>query len=367
MPRDFYEVLEVAREADAAEIKKAYRKAAMKFHPDRNPGDKAAEAKFKEASEAYEVLSDEAKRKIYDQYGHEGLRGQGYEPHFHDMGDIFSQFSSIFGDLFGGGGGGGRRGPRRGQDLELRMDLPFMEAIAGVKREVEVMRHATCESCSGTGAKSGAKAKVCSTCGGRGVVIQSQGFLRMQLACPACHGEGKVIDPADRCPSCAGNGRVRKSEKIKITLPPGVDTGMQLRVPAKGEAGESGAQPGDLYVTVRVAEHDVFKRERDDIYVEIPVPYTVMALGGEIRVPTVHGEEALTVPRGTPSGKVFRMSGKGAPVVNSQNRRGDHHIQVVVDVPKKVSAEEEELLRKLAELQGHPSQEPGFWRKLFGG
>ncbi|MBN2799484.1 MAG: molecular chaperone DnaJ [Deltaproteobacteria bacterium] len=371
MPRDFYEVLGVSRDAAGPEIKKAYRKAALKFHPDRNPDDPSAEAKFKEASEAYEVLSDDAKRKIYDQYGHEGLRGQGYEPHFQDMGDIFSAFSGIFGDLFGGGGGGfgggGRRGPRKGQDLELRLEVPFMEAIQGVKQEVEVMRHAHCESCGGTGAKAGASAKTCTTCGGQGVVIQAQGFLRIRTACPSCRGEGKVIEPADRCPACAGSGRVRKAERLKVTLPAGMDNGMQLRLAGKGEAGEPGAQPGDLYVTLRVQPHELFKRQGDDTFVELPVPYALMALGGDIQVPTVHGEETLAVPRGTPSGKVFRLSNKGAPRVNSPGRRGDHHVQLVVDVPKKLSAEEEELLRKLSDIQGHPSQEPGFWRKLFGG
>ncbi len=366
MPRDYYEVLGVARDASGDEIKKAYRRAARKHHPDVSKAPDAEE-RFKEASEAYEVLSDEAKRRVYDQFGHEGLRGRGFEPNFTDLGDIFSAFSDIFGfgDIFGRSGGGGR-GPRRGPDLEVPLRLDFMQAVSGGTHQVEVLRHDHCESCGGSGLRSGASPSTCSTCGGAGQVIQAQGFLRIRTTCPTCRGQGKMVDPGDRCADCHGTGRVRHSETLSVTVPAGVDTGMQLRLVGKGEVGDPGAPPGNLFVTIQVQQHEVFARKGIDTYCEIPVPYPLMALGGEITAPTVHGEEPLDVPQGTPSGKVFVMRGKGIDRVNRKGQRGDHHVQLVVEVPKRVTEDEESLLRQLAELQGHGVQDKGFWRKLFG-
>ena len=369
MPRDYYELLGVNRDATEQEIKKAYRKLALKYHPDRNPDDPSAEAKFKEASEAYEVLSTPEKRKIYDVHGHAGLRGQGFEPNFTDPGDIFSAFADIFGfgDLFGGGGRGRQRGPRRGADLEYPLRIDFLEAAHGCKKEIEVQRHAHCDTCEGSGLKPGAKRTTCQTCGGAGQVIQQAGRMQIRMACPACRGQGKTIAPDAHCEDCSGSGRQRSSEKLSVTIPAGVDTGMQLRLLHKGDIGEPGAPPGNLFVTIQVKPHEVFKRDGPHTYVSIPVPYPVMVLGGEITVPTVDGEESLHVPGGTESGKVFTLNKQGMVRVNGRGPRGDHHVQVVVSVPKKVSDEEKELLRKLAELHDTQIQEKGFWQRLFGG
>jgi len=367
VPRDFYEVLGVARDASAQEIKKAYRKLAMKHHPDRNPGDEAAEAKFKEASAAYEALSDAEKRKVYDQYGHEGLKGRGFDPNFTDIGDIFSHFGDMFGDLFGGGGGGRRRGPRRGADLEVPVALDFMEAIEGATKEITVHRSAPCETCEGNGLKDGAEPTTCHVCKGRGQVVQQQGILAIRTTCPACRGAGQSVDPSDRCDDCHGNGRVRASDTLNVTVPAGVDNGMQLRLVGKGEAGDPGAPPGNLFVTIQVQPHSLFKRDGNDIYVKIPVPFPTMVLGGEINVPTVRGEEPLTVPKGTASGETFSLRGKGVDRVGGRGGRGSHHVQVVVDVPKTVTTEQEDLLRQLAELNGTDVRERGFWQKLFSG
>ncbi len=366
MERDFYEVLEVAKTASAQEIKKAYRKLAMKHHPDRNPGDAEAEAKFKEASAAYEVLSDDNKRGVFDQYGHAGLRGRGFEPNFTDTGDIFSMFGDLFGGMFGGGGGGGRRrGPRRGADLEVPVVIEFMEAISGVSKDVSVARAAPCETCEGDGLKEGAQPTTCSVCAGRGQVVQQQGILAIRTTCPACRGQGRSVDPGDRCTNCRGAGKKRQTDELKVTIPAGVDTGMQLRLIGKGEAGEPGAPAGNLFVTIQVRAHDVFRRDGSDTWATVPVPYPTMVLGGEIQVPTVRGEQSLKVPAGTPSGKKFTLRNEGVDRVNGRGGRGDHHLQLVVEVPDSVTDEEEELLRSLAELQGAGVRDKGFWAKLF--
>jgi molecular chaperone DnaJ len=368
LARDYYEVLGVGREADAQEIKKAYRKLALKYHPDRNPDDPEAEAHFKEASEAYEVLTNDEKRQIYDRLGHDGLRGRGYEPNFTDASDIFSAFADIFGfgDMFGGRRGGRSRGPRRGADLEYPLRIDFLEAAHGCRKEIEVARHTHCESCEGTGLKGEAKPRTCQTCAGHGQVIQQQGFLQIRISCPACGGTGQVVSAEDRCDACEGSGRTRTSETLSVTVPAGVDTGMQLRLVGKGEVGDPGAPPGNLFVTIQVRPHEVFRREGAHTFVSVPVPYPVMVLGGEIRVPTVDGEEGMTVPAGTESGKVFTLPRRGVQRVNGRGPKGDHHVQVVVAVPKKISDEEEQLLRRLAELHDTQTQEKGFWRKLFG-
>jgi len=361
--RDYYEVLDVERDADDKVLKKSFRKLALKFHPDRNPDDPEAEAKFKEASEAYDVLSDPQKRQIYDQYGHEGLRQGGASPGFHDVEDIFSQFGDLFGDLFGGGRSRGRRGgPRRGASLEYGMRLDFMDAINGVKKDIEVPKNATCETCTGSGAKPGSKPTTCGTCNGVGEVIQQQMFLRIRTTCPRCAGKGKVI--TEPCGSCGGRGRTRITEKLSVTIPPGVDTGMQLRLAGKGEAGDSGAPAGDLFVTVQVQAHEFFKRDGYDVYCTVPISYPQACLGTQLKVPTVYGEADLSVPRSTPSGKVFTLRGEGITSVSGRGR-GDQHIQVVVEVPKSLSPEEEELLRRLATHQDGKVAGKGFWRDFL--
>ncbi|MFT4624459.1 MAG: molecular chaperone DnaJ [Myxococcota bacterium] len=370
MERDYYEVLGLAREASPQDIKKAYKKAARKFHPDLNRDDPSAEGKFKEASEAYEILSDDEKRRIYDQFGHEGLKGRGFEPNFTDFGDILSELfgGGGFGDLFGRrrGGGGGQRRARRGADLEYPMRLTFMEAAHGVAKVIEIPRHVHCDTCSGSGLRPGAQSTNCGTCGGQGEVIQAQGFLRIRTVCPACRGAGKTVDPGDRCEPCSGSGRVRETDEMEIKVPGGSYSGLQIRHTGKGEIGDPGAPPGDLYVTLEVEPHEVFKRDGADVYVTVPVPYPVMCLGGEITIPTVHGEEPLEVARGTESGSVVVLRGKGVDQLRRRSSRGDHHVRLVVNVPKTLSEEQEELLRRLAELEKVGVQQKGFWARLFG-
>ena len=368
MARDYYEVLGVGKDADEATLKKAYRKLALKYHPDRNPDDPSAEGKFKEASEAYEVLNDAEKRRIYDQFGHDGLKGRGFEPNFTDVGDIFSAFADMFGfgDIFGGGRGGGGRRLRPGADLEYPLTLEFLEAAHGCSKRIEIQRNVHCDTCSGSGMNAGKKKTTCGTCGGRGQVIQQQGFLRIRTTCPHCHGTGELVNPEDVCTTCSGSGRQRITEELDVTMPAGVDSGMQLRLVGKGEVGDPGAPVGNLFVTVQIREHEVFRRDGTQTYCSIPVPYPVMALGGDITIPTIDGEEILSIPAGSESGKVFTLQRKGIVRVSGRGPRGNHHVQVVVEVPTSISAEEEDLLRQLAELQGSGVQEKGFWRKLFG-
>ncbi len=365
MPRDYYEVLGVERSASPDEIKKAYKKAAKKYHPDISK-EPDAEDRFKEAAEAYDVLGNDDKRRIYDQYGHEGLnnRGMGADFTHVNVQDIFeSFFGGGFADLFGGGRG--RRGPRPGADLEYPLGVTFMEAAHGVTKEITVPRRVSCGTCSGDGLKPGAKPSTCSTCGGAGQVISAQGFLRVRTTCPTCRGRGSFIAREDRCETCSGTGKVRETSEMEVRIPSGSYSGLQIRHTGAGESGEPGAPPGDLYVTLQVEPHELFKRDGADVYVTVEVPYTVMALGGDIVVPTVHGEEDLHVKRGTESGHVAVLRGKGVDHIRRRGARGDQHVRLVVDVPTKLSEEEEELLRKLAEVQGTGVQERGFWKNLF--
>ncbi|GDX79514.1 chaperone protein DnaJ [Deltaproteobacteria bacterium] len=364
--RDYYEVLGVVREAPQAEIKKAFRVLAMKLHPDKNPGDKEAESRFKEVAEAYDCLGDEQKRQMYDRFGHEGLRGAGMNHGFQSSDEVFSHFADMFGDLFGfGGGRGGQRGPRRGADLEYPLTIEFLEAVKGVEREITFPKHVACEPCSGSGAKAGSQPQTCATCRGAGEVVQqAQMFLRIRTVCPACGGRGKVVK--DPCTGCSGSGRVRTNEKLKVTIPPGVDEGMQLRLSGKGEIGEPGGAAGDLYVTIRVTEHEVFQRDGTNVLVRRPIPYVLAVLGGDITVPTVDGEESLVVEAGTPSGKVITLRGKGIPAVHGRGR-GDQLVQLLVEVPKQLSAKEDEILRELAKAQGVKVKEKGFWQGVFKG
>ncbi|MEZ4241509.1 MAG: molecular chaperone DnaJ [Myxococcota bacterium] len=367
MPRDYYDVLEVSRQATPEEIKKAYKKAAKKYHPDLNRDDPAAEARFKEATEAYDVLSDDQKRRIYDQFGHEGLRGQGVAPDFTyaNVQDIFeSIFGGGFGDLFGGGRQR-RAGPRRGADLEYLLRLPFMEAALGTTKTISVPRRVTCETCEGRGLKAGARPVTCTTCDGAGQVVSAQGFLRIRTTCPACRGQGQTVRTEDRCPDCSGAGRIRETSEMEIRIPAGSYTGLQIRHPGAGESGDPGADPGDLYVSLEVEAHDVFKREGADIFVTVDVPYEVMCLGGEIAVPTVYGEETVSLGRGTGNGHVEILRGRGLEMLRARGQKGDQHVRLMVEVPKVLSEEQEELVRKLAELRGQGVHGKGFWKNLF--
>lgn len=353
--RDYYEIIGVDRGASADEIKKKYRKLALKYHPDKNPGDAEAEAKFKEAAEAYAVLSDPQKRSQYDQFGH-SLGGGGFggfsnaEDIFGSFGDIFSDFFDL-GNIFGGGGrgAGGANRPRRGADLQYKLSISFKEAAFGKETVINVPRMETCDTCGGNGAAPGSKMTTCGQCGGSGQVRMTQGFFSIAKACQACGGTGKRIEKP--CASCRGEGRVEKKRQINIKVPAGVDTGVRLKVSGEGEAGTNGGPRGSLYVYIEVEDDPIFKREGDHVICTQDITFTQAALGAQLDVPTLEGTEKLTVPSGTQTGKMFRLQGKGIPNVRGYGR-GDQYVQVNVVVPKKLKEEEKELLRKLAELRG---------------
>ena len=350
--RDYYEVLGVSRDASADEIKKAYRKLALKYHPDRNQGDDEAVAKFKEASEAFDVLSDDTKRSRYNQYGHAGVSGAaGGGAGFGDINDIFSAFGDLFeGFGFGNAGGGSRRrGARRGSSLQatVRIDLP--EAASGCKRELHISRHEECDTCQGSGAKPGTDKVNCSTCGGHGQVIQSQGFFRVQTTCPACRGEGQTIEYP--CDDCSGSGRIMQDVVREVTIPAGIDTGMQLCLRGEGEAGSRGGPRGDLYVDVEVKPHKLFERDGDDLMCRVPITYTQAALGAEVEIPTLNGRQTLEVKPGTQPGSVTKLRGQGMPDPRGSSHKGDLLVEVQVEVPRKMTSRQEELLRELAELE----------------
>ena len=365
-PRDYYEVLGVPRDASADDIKKAYRKLALQFHPDRNPDNPEAELKFKEASEAYQVLSDEEKKAVYDRYGHQGLRGMGADQGFQSAEEVFSNFSDLFGDLFGFGRqsrGGGQR-IRRGEDRELRVKVDFLESVHGCSKEVEYDRQARCDSCGGNGVQSGSKPETCGTCRGAGEVIQAQMFLRIRTVCPTCQGQGQVI--RNPCRSCNGSGRQKEQEKLTVKVPAGIHEGLRIRLHGKGDDGDVGAPTGNLYVQVVVAEHPIFRRDGNDVVCTVPISYSRACLGGTIDIPTVDAvSEPLDIPAGTPSGKVFTLRNKGVPRLDGRGR-GDQHVQVVVAVPKTLTPKEEELIRQLAELQDEKVRDKGFWEDVRG-
>lgn len=340
--RDYYEVLGVTRSATEDELKKAYRRCAMKYHPDRNPGDASAEAAFKECKEAYEVLSDGGKRRMYDQHGHSafehGMGGGNAGPGFGggaDMGDIFGD---IFGNIFGGGGG--RGGPRRGADIGYVMELDLEDAVGGVEKRVELPTLAGCDDCDGSGSEDG-KRETCSTCAGRGQVRMQRGIFTMQQACPHCGGQGQII--ANPCKTCHGAGRVEEEKVLSVKVPAGVDTGDRIRLAGEGEAGPSGSPPGDLYVEVRVRPHAIFQRDGDDLHCEVPVRISQAALGDIVRVPTLGGEAEIRVPAETQTGKVFRLRDKGVKSVRSRGP-GDLYCKVVVETPVNLTKEQRELL-----------------------
>jgi molecular chaperone DnaJ len=338
--RDYYEVLGVSRSASDDELKKAYRRCAMKYHPDRNPGDKDAEEMFKQCKEAYEVLSDPHKRRVYDQHGHaafeHGMGGAGGGPGYADMGDIFGD---IFGNIFGGGA---PRGPRRGADIAYVMELSLEEAVAGIEKQIQVPTLDNCETCDGTGSADG-KLETCPTCHGRGNVRFQRGIFSMQQTCPHCGGRGQVISAP--CGDCRGQGRVEVTRTLSVKVPAGVDTGDRIRLAGEGEAGAPGAPPGDLYIDVRVREHEIFQRDGDDLHCEVPVRFSQAALGATIQVPTLEGDVELRIPPETQTGKLFRLRDKGVRSVRSR-KRGDLYCRIVVETPVNLTAEQRELLEK---------------------
>ena len=377
--KDYYDVLGVSKDADENAIKKAYRKLAMKFHPDKNPGDKEAEERFKELGEAYEVLSDEEKRSAYDRFGHSAFEGGGGGGGgFHDAADIFAQF-------FGGGGGGGfggfeeffgggrRRqrdpyGRQPGSDLRYDLEITLEEAAKGVTKELEIERNVLCKTCDGKGSKDG-KPSTCRTCGGSGAVTRQAGIFVQQTTCPDCKGTGVKI--ANPCKDCHGEGIVEKMSRITIKVPAGVDDGTRLRSSGNGDAGVRGGPSGDLYVFLHLKEHEVFEREDENLYCEVPVTFATAALGGEVEVPTLEGKASIKVPAGTQGGTIFRLRGKGMPQVGSP-RKGDLHVEVRVEVPTKLSGDQQDKLRAFAESIGQensPMQESFFEKakKFFGG
>lgn len=350
--RDYYEVLGVSKEASDREIASAYRKLAVKFHPDSNPGDEDATVRFKEAAEAYEVLSDSSKRQRYDRYGHAGVDGAGNG--FGSAEDIMDAFSDIFGggifeNFFGGGGGrqGGKR-VRKGSDVRVDMTLTLEEAATGVDRTIEIPRSEECETCEGSGAKPGTRPSMCGTCGGLGQVVQSHGILRVQTTCPECRGEGKRID--DPCSDCRGQGFIKKNVEIEVSIPAGVDDGTRVRITGQGEPSPDGGPPGHCYCFVSVKKHEIFEREGDHLILRMPISYTQAALGATIEIPTLDGPDELKIAAGTQPGEVFRLRGQGMTDPHS-GRKGDLHVQLNIETPKKLSKRQEELLRELAELE----------------
>jgi molecular chaperone DnaJ len=341
--RDYYTVLDVARTATEAEIKKAYRRLAMKFHPDRNPNDSEAEEKFKECKEAYEVLTDAQKRAIYDQHGHEGLNARGGGGTGFSASDAFSDiFGDVFGDIFGGGRRGGRQQAFRGADLRYDLELDLEQAVFGHSSDIEFTTLTECEPCQGSGASPGSKPVTCDTCNGVGQVRMQQGFFAVQQTCPRCKGRGQII--SQPCDSCLGQGRLRKKKTLNIKVPQGVDNGDRIRLTGEGEAGRNGGPPGDLYVEIRVKEHPIFERDGSHLSCEVPVSFTTASLGGSIEVPTLGGNVELKVPGETQSGRVFRLKEKGVKPVRG-GATGDLFCRVVVETPVNLTEEQKELLR----------------------
>ncbi|RZS57061.1 molecular chaperone DnaJ [Sphaerotilus mobilis] len=355
--RDYYEVLGLAKNAPEDEIKKAYRKLAMKFHPDRNQGDgaKEAEEKFKEVKEAYEMLSDAQKRQAYDQFGHAGVDpnagGAGFRPGAEGYGGFAEAFGDIFGDIFGqqGGGGGGRRGGQqvyRGADLSYAMEITLEEAAHGKESQIRIPTWEECDTCHGSGAKPGTSAKTCTTCHGSGTVHMRQGFFSIQQTCPHCHGSGKVIP--DPCTTCNGAGKLKKQKTLEVKIPAGINEGQRIALRGHGEPGTHGGPAGDLYVEIRIKQHDIFERDGDDLHCTVPVPLTTVALGGSIEVPTLNGSAEIELPEGTQHGKTFRLRGKGIKGIRS-SYPGDLYCHISVETPVKLTEHQRKLLKELDE------------------
>ncbi|VBB45083.1 chaperone Hsp40, co-chaperone with DnaK [uncultured Desulfatiglans sp.] len=368
--RDYYEVLGVPRNAGDDDIKRAYRQLALKYHPDRNPGDREAEEHFKEAAEAYEVLRDHEKRQIYDRFGHAGLENKGFTG-FSGFEDIFSSFGDIFEDFFGfGGHRGGRPRPRQGGSLRYDIELSLEEAFTGKEEEVVFPRLEVCEECGGTGAAPGTERQVCPTCRGRGQVIRSQGFFQVSSTCPNCHGQGSII--TDPCPKCLGGGKQRVERRITLKIPAGVDNGSQLRLRGEGEPGENGGPPGDLFVVVHLKPHEIFSRDGTDLMAEIPISFVQAALGDQIKMPVLGKEEKevdLEIPDGTQPGDVLKIPGKGMPSLRNQ-RRGDLYVKVRIQIPRKLNDEQRQLLEAFARTEdkrpgGRKKKGKAFWQKVI--
>jgi molecular chaperone DnaJ len=349
--RDYYEILGVSRDAANDELKSKYRKLAIKYHPDKNPGNQEAEEMFKEASEAYGVLSDDSKRQVYDQYGHQGLDNAGHSG-AGNFDDVFSGFGDIFEDFFGFGGNRGGRGSRaqRGSDLRYDMNLEFMEAAFGVEKEIDVRKLDNCDECQGTGCKEGTQPETCSHCRGTGQFIQSQGFFKVKTTCPYCRGKGKSIPHP--CPKCVGAGRVEISKRVSVKVPAGVDTGSKLRLTGEGEASAAGGPCGDLYVFISVKPHKRFKRSNNDVLCVVDISFVQAALGADIVIPTLESEKILTIPKGTQYGATFKFKGQGIASLRS-GRRGDQIIQVDIKTPSRLSKKQEKLLKEFDKLDSN--------------
>ena len=359
--RDYYELLGIGRSASADEIKKAYRKLAMKYHPDRNPDDKAAEQNFKDVSEAYEILSDSSKRQQYDRFGHDGLKSTfgpgGFDfsrdfTHGADLqdilGSIFGEAGSPFADFFGGGRRRSSTGPERGSDLRFELEIDLEEAAFGSERKVSLPVQDECGECRGSGVARGSRRETCKHCGGRGAVLSGGGFFQIRQTCPVCSGSGTII--RNPCTSCQGTGRVKARRRLTLKIPRGVETGSRLRLAGKGEGGRREGPAGDLYVVLHVREHPLFERHGDDIACEVPVPFEIHVLGGEIQVPTIDGYAKLKLSPGTENGKVFRMRGKGMPNVEGYGR-GDMHVRVVPEIPDKIGSKQKKILKEYMEAK----------------
>lgn len=375
--RDYYEILMVTREVTTEDLKKSYRKLAVKFHPDKNPGDKEAEDKFKELGEAYDVLSDPDKRAAYDRFGHAAFAQGGGAPRgggggFHDPFDIFREVfgaggggagGGIFEQFFGGGGNRDRENRQRGNDLRYDMQISLEEAARGAEKEIEVSKLEACGQCKGSGAESGSRVVGCQTCGGRGQVVSSRGFFQVSQTCPRCRGTGQTVERP--CPKCKGEGRAEQTTRIKLRIPAGIEDGSRLRSSGNGEAGVRGGPRGDLYVVVHIKEHDFFERDAENLYCEIAVSFATATLGGEVNVPTFDGPATLKVPGGTQSGTVFKLKSKGMPVLNS-TARGDLMARLTISVPQKLTPEQKKKVEELAELLGDevPAAQKGMFERV---
>lgn len=366
MENDFYEILGVEKSASEAEIKKAYRKMALKYHPDQNPGDKEAEEKFKEAARAYEVLSSPEKRQRYDQFGHRGVDGPGGGfggGGFHDINDIFSSFGDIFGDFFAGGGGGRRgrnTGPRRGSDLRYYLEIELKDVLEGTKKEISFDTEISCKTCNGSGAEEGSRPETCGTCGGSGQVVRQQGFFSVATPCPTCGGEGQVI--SDPCKVCDGKGRVPHEKKLRVNVPAGVGNGTQLRLTSEGEPGFKGGPPGDLFVEIRVEPHPRFERQDIHLIAKQEINYLQALLGAEMEVETLSGTTTIEIPKGAQPGQILTVKGEGVPSIRRGRQVGDLHLELNVVIPQKLSKKEEKLLREIAEERGDSvSTKKGFF------
>lgn len=362
--RDYYEVLGLSRDASLDEIKKTYRQCAMKYHPDRNPGDKECEEKFKEATEAYQILSDQSARAKYDQFGHAAFaQGGGFEG-FGDFSGFEDIFGDIFGSFFGGAMGGGRKARgRSGRDLRYDLELDFEEAIFGTEKQVRISRRVLCESCEGSGAKKGTSPQACRQCGGSGQQRFQQGFFTISRTCSGCQGSGEVV--SDPCAECRGVGLKSAEATLSVKVPAGIDAGQRLKLRGEGESGQAGGPSGDLYVQIAVKEHPFFKREESELYCELPISYPAAVLGAEVDVPTLEGKVKMKVPPGTPSGKLFKLKNRGVQVLGS-SRRGDLHVRVFIEVPTKLNDEHRRTIEKLKEIEGfQPNPEAkGFFEKV---